>query len=223
MDEIFPAVRVPILVLQRAGDAAVPSSSAQRVASRIPGVRLLELPGSDHLPYVGDSGAVVEAIRQFLAGQADPAPGDRQLVTLLATDALDAESEVLVRRHVRRLDGAEIPSHAGGVLTKFGTATTAIRYGLGIVDAARRQGTGLRVGVHTGECEVTRADLDPGVGEQHTTILQAAICPAHEPSHWPDRTGLWSMVSGRRSAGRGRGYVRLLRQQPGASQISAPV
>lgn len=33
----------------------------------------------------------------------------------------------------------------------------------------------------------------------------------------------WSMVSGRRPAGRGRGYVRLLRQQPGASQISGPV
>jgi pimeloyl-ACP methyl ester carboxylesterase len=156
MDEIFPAVRVPTLVLHRANDTAVPSSSARRVASRIPGARLAELPGSDHLPSVGDADAVVEAIRQFLAGQADPAPGDRQLVTLLATDALDAESEALVRRHVRRLDGAEIPSHAGGVLARFGTATTAIRCGLGIIDAASRQGTGLRAGVHTGECEVTR-------------------------------------------------------------------
>jgi class 3 adenylate cyclase len=158
MDEIFPAVRVPTLVLHRANDTAVPSSSAQRVASRIPGARLVELPGSDHLPYVGDGDAVVEAIRQFLAGQANPAPGDRQLVTLLATDA-DAESEALVRRHVRRLDGAQTASHAGGVLARFGTATTAIRCGLGIVDAARRQGTGLRVGVHTGECEVTRGGV----------------------------------------------------------------
>jgi pimeloyl-ACP methyl ester carboxylesterase/class 3 adenylate cyclase len=156
MDEIFPAVRVPTLVLHRAHDVAFPFSSARRIASRIPGAALVELPGSDHLPYVGDAGAVVEAIRQFLAGQARPALGDRQLVTLLATDTSDAESEALVRRHVRRLDGAEIPSHAGGVLARFGTATTAIRCALGIIDAARRQGTGLRIGVHTGECEVTR-------------------------------------------------------------------
>ena len=155
MDEVFPAVRVPALVIHRAGDTMVPSGSARRVASRIPGAVLVELPGSDHLPYVGDCDAVVEATRQFLAGQAEPAPADRQLVTLLATDAPDAESRALVRRHVRRLDGAEIPSHAGGVLARFGTATTAIRCGLGIVDAARRQGTGLRAGVHTGECEVT--------------------------------------------------------------------
>jgi class 3 adenylate cyclase len=156
MDEIFPAVRVPALVLHRAGDTMVPSSSARRVASRIPGARLVELPGSDHLPYVGDSDAVVEAIRQFMAGQADPAPVGRQLVTLLATDTLDAEFKALVRRHVRRLNGTEIPGHARGALARFGTATAAIRCGLGIVDAAGRQGTGLRVGVHTGECEVTR-------------------------------------------------------------------
>jgi hypothetical protein len=156
MDEIFPAVRVPTLVLHRAHDVAFPFSSARRIASLIPGAALVELPGSDHLPYIGDSGAVVEAIRQFLAGQAEPAPGDRQLVTLLATDAPDAESQALVRRHVRRLDGAEIPSHAGGTLARFGTATTAIRCGLGIIDAARRQGTSLRAGVHTGECEITR-------------------------------------------------------------------
>ncbi len=155
MDDIFPAVRVPTLVLHRAGDTGVPSSSARRVASRIPGAVLVELPGSDHLPYVGDADAVVEATRQFLAGRAEPAPGDRQLVTLLAVDAPDAGSEALVRRHVRRLNGVEIRGQADGVLARFGTATTAIRCGLGIAGAARPPGAGLRVGVHTGECEVT--------------------------------------------------------------------
>jgi pimeloyl-ACP methyl ester carboxylesterase len=159
MDEVLPAVRVPALVLHRAGDGMVPSSSARRVASRIPGARLVELPGSDHLPYVGDADAVVEATRRFLAGQAGPACGDRQLVTLLATDAAGAESEALVRRHVRRLDGAEVRGPAGGPLARFGTATTAIRCGLGIADAARRHGAALRVGVHTGECEVTRGGV----------------------------------------------------------------
>ena len=171
MDEIFPAVRVPALVLHRVDDPAFPFSSARRIASRIPGAVLVGLPGSDHLPYVGDSDAVVEAIRQFLAGRADPAPGDRQLITLLATDALNGESETVVRRHVRRLNGAEIPSHIGGLLASFGTATTAIRCGLGIVDAAERQGTGLRVGVHTGECEVTR----DGVGGPASRVPRALV------------------------------------------------
>ena len=174
MDQIFPAVRVPALVLHRAGDTMVPSSSARRVASRIPGAALVELPGSDHLPYVGDSDAVVEAVRQFLAGQAEPAPGERQLVTVLATDAPDAESKALVRRHVRRLNGAETASHAGEVLARFGTATTALCCGLGIVDAARRQGTGLRVGVHTGECEVIRGGVSGPASRVPRALVELA-------------------------------------------------
>lgn len=156
MDQFFPAVRVPALVLHRADDTTVPFTSARRFTSLIPGARLLELPGSDHLPYIGDSDAVVEATRQFLAGQAEPAPAGRQLVTLLGTDATGAESQALVRRHVRRLGGTEIPGQARGTLARFGTATSAIRCGLGIIDATGRQGGGLRAGVHTGECEITR-------------------------------------------------------------------
>jgi pimeloyl-ACP methyl ester carboxylesterase len=159
MDAVLPAVRVPTLVLHRAGDTMVPSSSARRVAARIPGAKLVELPGTDHLPYVGDADAVVEAIRQFLAGQHEPFPGDRQLITLLATDASDTESEALVRRHLRRLGGAEIPGRAGATMARFGTATRAVRCGLGIVDAARRRGVELRVGVHTGECDVARGGV----------------------------------------------------------------
>ena len=174
MDEIITAVRVPALVLHRAGDTMVPSSSARRVASRIPGARLVELPGSDHLPYIGDADAVVEATRQFLAGRAEPAPGGRQLITLLAVDTPDAESEALVRRHVRRLNGAEIPSHAGGVLARFGTATTAIRCGLGIVDAAGRHGAGLRVGVHTGECDVTRGGISGPASRVPRALVELA-------------------------------------------------
>ena len=174
MDEIFGAVRVPALILHRADDTAVPSSSARRVASRIPGARLVELPGSDHLPYVGDADAVVEATRQFLAGQAEPVAGDRQLVTLLAADVLDAESDALVRRHVRRMNGTEIPGPAGVLLTRFGTATTAIRCGLGIIDAAQRQGAGLRAAVHTGECEVTRAGVSGPASRVPRALLELA-------------------------------------------------
>ncbi len=156
LDDIHPAVRVPALVIHRADDAAVPASSARRVASQIPGATLVEVPGHDHLPYVGDADAVVEAMRRFLAEPTGPgltAPGDRQLVTLLATEPTDPDAEALVRRHLRRLDGIEVTGD-GGVLARFGTATRAIRCALGIADAGARRGTGLRVGIHTGECEI---------------------------------------------------------------------
>ena len=174
MDGLLPAVRVPTLVLHRAGDTAVPSSSARRVAARIPGATLVELPGEDHLPYVGDADAVVAAIRTFLTGRAPAAPGDRQLVTLLAADAPDPGSEALVRRHLRRWDATEVAHPGGGVLARFSTATRAIRCGLGIVDTARRQGVDLRVAVHTGECEVTRAGVSGPVSRVPHALLALA-------------------------------------------------
>ena len=154
VDDILPTVRVPTLVLHRVGDTLVPARIARRAASRIPGAHLVELPGTDHLPYIDDADAVVEAIRAFLAGDADRRPDDRQLVTLLATDAAGEEPVRLVHRHVERLGGTHVAGPGGVPLARFGTATRAIRCGLGLVDAARLVGTDLRVGIHTGECEV---------------------------------------------------------------------
>jgi hypothetical protein len=154
VEEVLPAVRVPSLVLHRAGDTMIPSSIARHLASRIPGAKLVELPGTDHLPYVGGVDPVVDAVQRFLAGQAEPTPGRRQLVTLMATDASDGSSGALVRRHVHRSGGRQVTGYAGAELAMFGTATGAVRCGLGLVDAARRQESGLRVAVHTGECEV---------------------------------------------------------------------
>jgi pimeloyl-ACP methyl ester carboxylesterase len=156
MDSLFPAVRVPALVLHRHDDSLVPLDVARRLASRIHGATLLELPGSDHLPYVGDSDAVVDAVRQFLAGTAAPAPLDRQLMTILAADATAPTERALVRRHLRRSEGVEVRGDDRTMMARFGSATRAVRCGLGIAEAVHEpRGTRLRVGVHTGECETS--------------------------------------------------------------------
>src|SRR5437868_5008427 len=50
---ILPAVRVPTLVIHRTGDKAVSVEGGRDVAAKIPGAKLLELPGDDHLYYAG--------------------------------------------------------------------------------------------------------------------------------------------------------------------------
>jgi pimeloyl-ACP methyl ester carboxylesterase/DNA-binding CsgD family transcriptional regulator len=59
-------VTVPALVLHRRGDF-VPFSDAKAMARGITGARLVELAGSDHLPWVGDASGVLSAIAQFVA------------------------------------------------------------------------------------------------------------------------------------------------------------
>src|SRR5438552_10073379 len=48
---ILPAVRVPTLVLHRTEDQVVNVAGGRDVAARIPGARLIEFPGNDHLFY----------------------------------------------------------------------------------------------------------------------------------------------------------------------------
>src|SRR5438105_15592316 len=84
---ILPAVRVPTLVIHRTGDLAVSVEGGRDVAANIPGARLLELPGIDHIFYVGDNaGEISDAIEEFLTGSRGPVVADRLLATVLVTE-----------------------------------------------------------------------------------------------------------------------------------------
>ena len=54
---VLPSIRVPSLILHRTGDLCLKVEEGRYVADRIPGSRFVELPGVDHLPFVGDQDA----------------------------------------------------------------------------------------------------------------------------------------------------------------------
>jgi pimeloyl-ACP methyl ester carboxylesterase/hemoglobin-like flavoprotein len=70
----LPSIRVPSLVLHRAGDRVLPVEASRDMAARIPGARLVELPGDDHLPFAGDAPALLDELRRFLRGIARGVP-----------------------------------------------------------------------------------------------------------------------------------------------------
>ena len=86
---ILPAVRVPTLVIHRTGDKTVSVEGGRDMAAHIPGAQLVELPGVDHLFYVGESaGEIADAIEEFLTGSRAPVAVDRVLATVLFTDVV---------------------------------------------------------------------------------------------------------------------------------------
>ena len=64
---VLPTLRVPVLVTHRVSDRRIGIEHARYLAAAIPGARLVELPGEDHLPHVGDSARLVAEIETFLA------------------------------------------------------------------------------------------------------------------------------------------------------------
>jgi pimeloyl-ACP methyl ester carboxylesterase len=173
---VFPAVRVPTLVLHRRDDGLVPVRHGHHIASQIPDARFVELDGADHLPFVGDAEAVLAEVQDFLVGSQTPVPRQRRLLTLVFLDIADSTPRAVdlgedawrellaahdhdVRTHLIRFGGEEVKHYGGGVLAVFDGPARAIRCALGIVDASEPKGLSVRVGVHTGECELVEADV----------------------------------------------------------------
>lgn len=88
--DVLPAIDVPTLVLHRKHDHVIDVRSSRYVADRIPGAKLIELPGSDHWPWIGDTQTTLAEIQEFLVGTRPKLMADRFLTTVLFTDIVNS-------------------------------------------------------------------------------------------------------------------------------------
>jgi class 3 adenylate cyclase len=172
--KILPAVRVPTLVLHRVGDF-IPVDAGKYLADHIEGARFVALPGSDHLPWVGDPG-VVEEIETVVAGPRAERAADESLMTVLFTDVVDStrhavamgdaafrdlleRHEAMVRAELDRFAGHAVDSAGDGFFMVFDGPAWAIACARALVDGAKRDGLQLRAGIHAGECVLRAAHV----------------------------------------------------------------
>jgi pimeloyl-ACP methyl ester carboxylesterase/class 3 adenylate cyclase len=175
--ERLPEIRVPTLVMHRADDVAWDVRHSRYTAERVAGARYVELPGVDSLPFVGDVDAIIEQIEEFLTGGRRRGELSRALLTVMFTDIVDATSHAArlgdsrwrdmlaqhdegVRVELARFGGREVKTVGDGFLTVFdGPPSRALRCAMAITKAARALGIEVRVGMHTGECELIGDDV----------------------------------------------------------------
>jgi pimeloyl-ACP methyl ester carboxylesterase/DNA-binding winged helix-turn-helix (wHTH) protein len=163
--EVLPAIRVPSLVLHRAEDQCLLAAEGRYVASRIPGARFVEVPGNDHLPFVGDQDAILDEIEGFLTGVHHKTNGDPVLATVLVA-SFDAPQEKnqpgsrLMHRlhdHINRelqwFRGHECVRLPRNLVACFDGPARAIRCACSIAHHAARLDVPMKAGLHIGECE----------------------------------------------------------------------
>ncbi|UCD68969.1 MAG: adenylate/guanylate cyclase domain-containing protein [Betaproteobacteria bacterium] len=167
---VLPAIRVPTLVLHSVNDETLPVEGSRYIARQIPDARLVELAGSDHVPWLEDAEAVCDEIEEFLTGVRRGPETDRVLATVLFTDIVGSSERAaelgdrawrdllenhhsLVRRELERFRGREIDTAGDGFLATFDGPARAIRCAMAILEQVRSLGIGVRAGLHTGECE----------------------------------------------------------------------
>ncbi|MEY2565978.1 MAG: hypothetical protein QOE35_507 [Actinomycetota bacterium] len=152
---VLPSVRVPTLVLYRAGEFVAHVEGSKYLAAHIPGAVYEELDGVDYHPYVGDQDAILDRIQQFLTGTRVTLAADRVLATLLAIDTGERSSEradTVVREQVSRYGGS-VADGGSTALAAFDGPGRAIACALAIRDALGATGFGVRIGAHIGEIE----------------------------------------------------------------------
>jgi pimeloyl-ACP methyl ester carboxylesterase len=102
---VLPSIRVPTVVIHRRGDVIIPVGNGRYMGEAIPGAQYVELPGHDHLWWVGDQDAILDPIVALVGDEADDAVPERVLATILAIRTpVGAEAEV--RDQVERHGGA---------------------------------------------------------------------------------------------------------------------
>ncbi len=120
--------------------------------------------------------ALADEVAESLIGKRHVVETDRILTTVLFTDIvgstglaaslgdqrwrslLDAHDEA-VREQFRRFRGTEINTTGDGFIASFDGPARAIRCAKAIAEATEKLGVQLRLGMHTGECEVRGNDL----------------------------------------------------------------
>jgi len=168
---VLPTIRVPTLIVHRVGDRDIDVGGARYMAKRIPGAKYVELPGDDHLPFVGDQDSILDQVEEFLTGASHHFEPDRILATVLFTDIVGSTERAaalgdrrwrellelhnrLVRGQLERFRGREVDTAGDGFLATFDGPARAIRCAIACRDELAQAGIQVKAGLHTGECEL---------------------------------------------------------------------
>jgi len=173
---LLPTIQAPTLVLHRTDETWLNVGYGRDMAERIPGAKLVELPGTDHYIWEQNPGEVAEEIEEFLTGARHGPQSQRTLKTLLFTDIVGStdhatalgderwrqlldRQESSTKRQVARFDGTFVKSTGDGILATFDGPARAIRCALAIRESTRGLGLEVRIGIHAGEVEIRGEDL----------------------------------------------------------------
>ena len=173
---ILPTIRVPTLILHRSGDRLQPCEGARYMAGQIPAAKFVELPGDDHIPWIGNADPLLAEIQEFLTGETPVLEVDRVLATVLFIDIVQSTQRVTaigdsrwrdlvdnyhqqVRKEVVRLGGRVVNTAGDGIFATFDGPARAIKCARAVRDVVGSLGLAIRCGIHTGECVIEGNDV----------------------------------------------------------------
>ncbi len=189
----LPLIHAPTLVLHRTGVTLIPIEHGRYLAERIPGARLVELPGSDWaLPWEA-ADLAIDHVEEFLEDLRRPAAPDRVLATVLFTDVVGSTEQAgrlgdrrwrellevhdeLAHRRVEEFQSQLVKTTGDGILATFDGPGRGIRCAAALRHELRSVGLQIRAGLHTGEVELRDGDVG-AIGVHIAARVMASAAP----------------------------------------------
>jgi class 3 adenylate cyclase len=165
--DILSAIHVPTLVMAR-GDLG--EEGAGPVVERIRNSRYIRIAGDDYWGMFL-SPEIVEEIERFVDTLEHAPEPETVLATVLFTDLVGSSERaaelgdrewaelltrhnVTIRQQLARFRGGEVDTAGDGFFASFDGPARAIRCARAISEVVHELGLEVRIGVHTGECEI---------------------------------------------------------------------
>jgi hypothetical protein len=170
----LPLIQAPTLVLQVSESPVISVDMGRYLAENIEGATFVQLPGGSLAP--DGNGQVLDEVAEFMTGERPLVEIERILTTVLFTDIVGSTARAAalgdqrwralldthdrsVRDQLRRFRGTEVNTTGDGFVASFDGPARAIRCAQAIAEQTGELGIELRMGLHTGECEVRGDDL----------------------------------------------------------------
>ena len=190
---ILPSINVPALIIHAEGDKVISLPNGEYLAKHIPNARLVVVKTEDHLPFIGKSTEILEEVEEFVTGIKAERNIGRVLSTLMFTDIVDSTKmaqelgdqnwsdllethDSIIRHELSVYRGREIDTAGDSFFASFDGPARGLRCAQAINESIKEIGLSVRVGIHTGECEL-RGDSLAGIAVHIAARISALAGP----------------------------------------------
>ena len=151
--DILDTVKVPTLLMQRTHDIDVKIEEGRFIADRIKGSKFIELDGSDHLFWAGNTDEVLEHMKSFILNVKPVEYYDERLYTILAANCKCEKSDKInlretVNRLVVQYRGKLIQFNDQSFTAIFEGPSKAVHCSIDLMNKATKLNAQLAMGIH---------------------------------------------------------------------------
>ncbi|GAA4274043.1 alpha/beta fold hydrolase [Aquimarina gracilis] len=157
--DILGSIKVPTLIMQRTHDIDVKIAEGRFIAERIQDSKFVELEGSDHLFWTGNTKVILEEMKAFILKVRPEPVYEKKLFTVMIgkinpSKTHSTEYQKLIQKYIKQYTGNIIEYDAQTFTATFQGPSTATFCSIDLTNAIRNSNGEVFIGIDIKECFV---------------------------------------------------------------------